>query len=169
MGWAGSGAFRAANQTLIRSIWVFLAGGRCVAKITAKACWIFLDFLGFSRPDPAFSIGYTEFSAKKFSARFFPCAGGFRRRNSLLARGRAGLLIGPSLTLILISCNQLSSIALGAIGNRRRLILAAARESRLKSPAEGPRSDRARWAPPSRWRDPPLSDGSRRSTGSAFC
>jgi hypothetical protein len=57
-----------------------------------------LDFLGFSRPNRDFSMGYTEFSAKNVSSRFLPRVGDFGRRNSLLARVRAGLLIGPSLT-----------------------------------------------------------------------
>ena len=41
----------------------------------------------------------------------------------------------------------------------RTLISAAAQQARLKCLAEGPHSDLARWAPPSRWRGPPLSDG----------
>jgi hypothetical protein len=30
-----------------------------------------LDFLGFSRPNRDFSMGYADFSAKNFSSRFF--------------------------------------------------------------------------------------------------
>jgi len=51
-------------------IWVFLDGRRFTTKSTLGAIgfsWIFLDFLGFSRPNLDFSIGYTGFSAKKIS------------------------------------------------------------------------------------------------------
>jgi len=54
----------------MRSIWVFLACGRFATKTTARTCWISLDFLGFSRPNRDFSMGYTDFCAKDFSSRF---------------------------------------------------------------------------------------------------
>jgi hypothetical protein len=33
--------------------------------------WIVLDFLGFSRPNPAFSMGYKDFSLAEFFLRLF--------------------------------------------------------------------------------------------------
>ncbi len=53
----------AAAATPARSIvWVFLARGLFVAKTPDYAYWILLDFLGFSRPNRDFSMGYTGFS-----------------------------------------------------------------------------------------------------------
>jgi hypothetical protein len=39
-------------------VWVFLAPGRFAAKTRAHEGWISLDFLGFSRPNRDFSMGY---------------------------------------------------------------------------------------------------------------
>src|SRR3984957_8330703 len=50
-----------------RSVWVFLAPGHFAAKTPADECWIVLDFLGFSRPNLDFSMGYEAFSGKNFS------------------------------------------------------------------------------------------------------
>jgi hypothetical protein len=55
-----------------RSVWVFLATGRFAMETTFLGYWISLDFLGFSRPNLAFSKGYTGFSLENFSSRFFP-------------------------------------------------------------------------------------------------
>jgi hypothetical protein len=41
-----------------QSIWVFLAPGRFAAKTPIHGYWIFLDFLGFSRPNLDLSMGY---------------------------------------------------------------------------------------------------------------
>jgi hypothetical protein len=38
--------------------WVFLAPGRFAAKTPVHEPWIVLDFLGFFRPNPDFSMGY---------------------------------------------------------------------------------------------------------------
>jgi hypothetical protein len=51
---------------------VFLGPRRFVAKTPAYKGWIILDFLGFSRPNRDFSMGYTDFSEENFSSRFFP-------------------------------------------------------------------------------------------------
>jgi hypothetical protein len=59
-------------------------------------CWNFLDFLGFSRPNPDLSMGYAGKASKGFSRRFLPRE---RRRNGSRwsrACGRAGLFIGQS-------------------------------------------------------------------------
>src|SRR5580704_13280842 len=53
-----------------RSVWVFLPLGRFAAKNPAYESWISLDFLGFSRPNRDFSMGYTAFSGKNFSPSF---------------------------------------------------------------------------------------------------
>jgi hypothetical protein len=57
-GWSRFGSFSAADRTLIRSTWVFLARGRFAAKTPVYEGWISLDFLGFSRPNLDFSMGY---------------------------------------------------------------------------------------------------------------
>jgi hypothetical protein len=55
-----------------RSIWIVLSLGRLAAKTPIDRYLIFLDFLGFPRPNPDLSMGYTRFSRKKFSSRFSP-------------------------------------------------------------------------------------------------
>jgi hypothetical protein len=63
------GSFRAAGATLgsVDPIWVFLASGRLAAKTLLYEPWKSLDFLGFSRPNRAFSIGYAGFSLNEIS------------------------------------------------------------------------------------------------------
>ncbi len=157
------------GRTLVRSIWIVLDRQRFAAKITAKACWISLDFLGFSRPNRDFSMGYGGFSAKIFSSRFFPLRGRFRTKEFAFDTRKGGVAHWASLSQFLISCNQLSrDPGLQPIADQAPLISAAARRTRPTSVAEGRHSDHARPGPPSRWRGPPLSDGSHRSTGSAF-
>ncbi|HEV7478689.1 MAG TPA: hypothetical protein VGO05_00195, partial [Roseiarcus sp.] len=39
-------------------------------ETTFLGYWISLDFLGFSRPNRAFSMGYAEFLLENFSSRF---------------------------------------------------------------------------------------------------
>jgi hypothetical protein len=41
-------------------------------ETTFLGYWISLDFLGFSRLNRAFSMGYAGFSLDHFSSRFFP-------------------------------------------------------------------------------------------------
>jgi hypothetical protein len=68
MGW------RRLATIVARSIrfWVFL-DGRCFAlKRPENKGWILLDFLGFSRPNRAFSMGYAGFSADKISRALLP-------------------------------------------------------------------------------------------------
>src|SRR5579871_1683661 len=50
-------------------IWVFLDSYRFAANAPVYEGWIFLDFLGFSRPNRDFSMGYTGFSCEKFLGR----------------------------------------------------------------------------------------------------
>jgi len=47
-----------------------LARAPFAAKTLANEVWIYLDFLGFSRPNRAFSMGYTGKSTKIFSRSF---------------------------------------------------------------------------------------------------
>ena len=51
-------------------IWVFLAPGRFGLKTPVFEGWKSLDFLGFSRPNRDFSMGYADFSRKFFSWAF---------------------------------------------------------------------------------------------------
>jgi hypothetical protein len=64
-----------AGCALARSIWVFL-DHRGFAPNGPKTRlgfpWISLDFLGFSRPNRDFSMGYAGFSAKKISRALLP-------------------------------------------------------------------------------------------------
>jgi hypothetical protein len=45
----------------------FLEVGRFAAKSPGDGYWILLDFLGFSRPNRDFSMGYAGFSRENFS------------------------------------------------------------------------------------------------------
>jgi hypothetical protein len=58
--------------SLGRSIWIFLARARFGLKAPADERWILLDFLGFSRLNRAFSMGYTGFSPENFFSALFP-------------------------------------------------------------------------------------------------
>jgi hypothetical protein len=53
-----------------------LGGSRFAAKTPSDGGWISLDFLGFSRQNRAFSMGYAGFSAEKFFARLSPALRG---------------------------------------------------------------------------------------------
>jgi hypothetical protein len=55
-----------------QTIWISLARGGFVTKTPDYEGWIFLDFLGFSRPNWNLSMGYAAFVAKLFSSRFCP-------------------------------------------------------------------------------------------------
>jgi hypothetical protein len=50
----------------------FLGGRRFALKTPENKGWILLDFLGFSRPNRAFSMGYAGFSADKISRALLP-------------------------------------------------------------------------------------------------
>jgi hypothetical protein len=49
----------------------FLGAGRFAAGTLGNGYWILLDFLGFSRPNRDFSMGYAGFSREEFSRAFF--------------------------------------------------------------------------------------------------
>jgi hypothetical protein len=69
-----------------------------------------LDFLGFSRVNLDFSMGYAEQIAKDFSLRFFPGASsagkGFCRREEPERK----IVHGASLALFLIFCKILPAL-----------------------------------------------------------
>jgi hypothetical protein len=50
----------------------FLGLRHLAAKIQVNSYWISLDFLGFSRPKPAVSMGYAGFSLKEISRALSP-------------------------------------------------------------------------------------------------
>src|ERR1700722_2394672 len=54
-----------------RCVWVFLGAGLLTAKTLVYEGWKSLDFLGFSRPNRAFSMGYAGFSLKEISRALF--------------------------------------------------------------------------------------------------
>jgi hypothetical protein len=105
--------FAAAGATLgpVDSVWIFLAPGCSAAKTHVYEGWKGLDFLGFSRQNLAFSMGYTGSSLKEISRALFAAAPEpWERQLAVLACGRAGSFMGQaSLTLFLISCKNSSS------------------------------------------------------------
>jgi hypothetical protein len=52
-------------------VWIFLGGRHFAAKAPSQEGWISLDFLGFSRPNLDFSMGYEDFSLNEFSRPLF--------------------------------------------------------------------------------------------------
>ena len=72
-------------------IWVSLACRRFAAKTPDFGGWISLDFLGFSRPNRDFSMGYED---KVFSSRFCRRERAVQTIAHDLACGRDELLIG---------------------------------------------------------------------------
>jgi hypothetical protein len=55
----------------IDPVWIFLGSNRLAAKTQAFEGWKSLDFLGFTRPNRAFSRGYAGFSLKEISRALF--------------------------------------------------------------------------------------------------
>jgi hypothetical protein len=53
-------------------VWVFLGSGGLAAKTLVYGGWKGLDFLGFSRPNRTFSMGYVGFSLKEISRALLP-------------------------------------------------------------------------------------------------
>jgi hypothetical protein len=65
------GSFSAGSTfSLVDAIWVFLARRRFAAKTLGFGGWKSLDFLGFSRANLDFSMGYADKSEKNFFSRF---------------------------------------------------------------------------------------------------
>jgi hypothetical protein len=74
LGQSRLGSFAATGATLGPGdpVWVFLGLGRLAAKTPGFERWKSLDFLGFSRPDRAFSMGYAGFLLKEISSALLP-------------------------------------------------------------------------------------------------
>jgi hypothetical protein len=66
-----------------------LARSRFAAKTPDYEGWIFLDFLGFSRPKRDLSMGYEEKSRKVFSQAAFLMAAVWSASSGASGRGHA--------------------------------------------------------------------------------
>ena len=72
--------------------------------------WISLDFLGFSRPNRDFSMGYAGFSWEEFFGPPFPTAPrGAATGAAVEAIRKRGIVHAASLPGLLIFCKQLLS------------------------------------------------------------
>jgi hypothetical protein len=82
----------AARFSPVARVWVSLGSRPLAAKTLAYEGWKNLDFLGFSRPKPAFSIGYEGFSLKIISRGLCHPArtAGTGARDFGLRKGRIG-------------------------------------------------------------------------------
>jgi hypothetical protein len=69
-----------------------LAHGRLTAKNPVFEGWKSLDFLGFSRPNRAFSMGYAGFSLKEISRALLPAAAPGQEQGFVTCKD-AGLVI----------------------------------------------------------------------------
>jgi hypothetical protein len=74
----------------------FLGSPRFAAKSLEYGYWIYLDFLGFSRSDRDFSMGYADKIEKYFSWRFCRRARAPEGADHDLACGTDGLLMGQA-------------------------------------------------------------------------
>jgi hypothetical protein len=91
-----------------RHVWVFLARDRLTAKTLGYEGWKSLDFLGFSRRNLAFSMGYTGFSPKENFARpFRPRGRGAAPASSFLTVRKRRITHGTSVSYFLISATKL--------------------------------------------------------------
>jgi hypothetical protein len=81
----------------------FLAFSRFAAKALCRTYWILLDFLGFSRPNLDFSMGYKGFSAYDFSMAFEAPGG----ESKALACGGGRIVHEATLIQFLIFCKIL--------------------------------------------------------------
>ena len=68
-------SLEAAAAPLVDPVWFSLARFRFVAKTPGFECWISLDFLGFSRPNRDFSMGYADKASENFSWASVPWTG----------------------------------------------------------------------------------------------
>ena len=102
--------FAGGPTDLSGAIWVFLAWARFAAESSRPDYWILLDFLGFSRQNLDFSMGYAEFWGKEFFAGApvpMTPAGPESEARSRQAEGR-GMLMGQSLPRFPIISKKLS-------------------------------------------------------------
>jgi hypothetical protein len=73
-----------------------LAHRRFAAKTPDYEGWISLDFLGFSRANRDFSMGYADKSEKNFPPAFIVAKEPSKRLAHDLARGTDGLLMAQA-------------------------------------------------------------------------
>jgi hypothetical protein len=80
------------------------------AETLAYEGWEGLDFLGFSRPNRAFSMGYAGFSLNEISRALLPPSRtvGTGAHDFGLAE-RAGFVMGANVIQFLLFCNKLLS------------------------------------------------------------
>jgi hypothetical protein len=82
-----------------------LVRGLLAAKTQVYEGWKSLDFLGFSRPNWAFSMGYAGFSLKEKSSALSRDGGGVGRSASVFGEEKRGIAHETSLSHFLIFCN----------------------------------------------------------------
>jgi hypothetical protein len=58
--------------------------------------WISLDFLGFSRPNRDFSMGYADEAGNVFRSPFSALVEAMEREHAVWTCGRAGLFMGQA-------------------------------------------------------------------------
>ena len=88
-------------------VWIFLGSGGLPAKTSGFEGWKSLDFLGFSRPNRAFSKSYAGFSPKKIPRALCPRGRPREGRGHDFGLWKGTDLSQASLTRFLILCNQL--------------------------------------------------------------
>jgi len=74
--------------------------------------WNSLDFLGFSRPNRDFSMGYADKSGKVFSSRFCRQETAIKTVSPRFGMRKRRIAHGASLTIFLILCKILPSEAI---------------------------------------------------------
>jgi hypothetical protein len=99
------------RPALVRPVHLgFLGVGRFAAKAPDSERWISLDFLGFSRANRDFSMGYAGFSREEFFARLFRRLGRPPRRDRAVKAMRIRRIIhAASLARFLVHVNPLLS------------------------------------------------------------
>jgi hypothetical protein len=108
-GWSRSGSFSAAGRDAGQVDLGFLGPLPFRSERPALVGWILLDFLGFSRPNRDFSMGYADFSRKNISRAFSVAIAAPEREPAVEAMRKRRIIHGASLTWFLIICNRLSS------------------------------------------------------------
>jgi hypothetical protein len=73
-----------------------LERGRFAAKTADYEGWISLDFLGFSRPNRDFSMGYADEAGNVFRSPFSALVEAMEREHAVWTCGRAGLFMGQA-------------------------------------------------------------------------
>jgi hypothetical protein len=74
----------------------FLGSPRFAAKTLEYRYWIYLDFLGFSRADRDFSMGYADKSEKLFSFPLLVSRPSHRKDRPQYGMRKDGVLMGQA-------------------------------------------------------------------------